>query len=167
MAAGVEKRRGGGGVRDEPRTASFQRMPAEHDGTTFTFRVKFSADAEVSPRVLRETGFDGTGGRVRRAPRLNGRDDLRETHVEPSGHGTVSIALPATTRHPPSAAVELLQTASAMAASAMIRATELVATYTSSRRFKCYHVRSRSTSGGERHLIAIADHGTQPLSPLS
>ena len=80
----------------EPLTADFRRVPAEHDGTTFTFRVKFSEDVEVTPRVLRETAFEVTGGSVRRAPRFNGRDDLREIHVEPSGYGAVTIALPAT-----------------------------------------------------------------------
>ena len=81
----------------EPLTAAFEGVPGEHDGSTFTFRVQFSEDAEVTPRVLRETAFDVTGGRVRRAPRVDGRDDLREIHVEPSGYGAVSIALPATT----------------------------------------------------------------------
>ena len=80
-----------------PLTASFRKVPAEHDGTTFTFRVKFSEDADVTPRVLRETAFDVTGGRVRRSPRVNGRHDLREIHIQPSGSGTVSITLPATT----------------------------------------------------------------------
>ena len=80
-----------------PLTASFRKVPAEHDGTTFTFRVKFSEDADVTPRVLRETAFDVTGGRVRRAPRVNGRHDLREIHIQPSGSGAVSITLPATT----------------------------------------------------------------------
>ena len=81
----------------EPLTAAFEGVPSEHDGSTFTFRVQFSEDAKVTPRVLRETAFDVTGGRVRRAPRVDGRDDLREIHIEPSGYGTVSIALPATT----------------------------------------------------------------------
>ena len=80
-----------------PLTASFRKVPAEHDGTTFTFRVQFSEDAKVTPRVLRETAFDVTGGRVRRAPRVNGRHDLREIHIQPSGSGAVSITLPATT----------------------------------------------------------------------
>ena len=80
-----------------PLTASFRKVPAEHDGTTFTFRVKFSEDADVTPRVLRESAFDVTGGRVRRAPRVNGRHDLREIHIQPSGSGAVSITLPATT----------------------------------------------------------------------
>ena len=80
----------------EPLTADFRRVPAEHDGTTFTFRVKFSEDVEVTPRVLREAAFEVTGGTVRRAPRFNGRDDLSEIHVEPSGYGTVTITLPAT-----------------------------------------------------------------------
>ena len=88
-----------------PLTASFRKVPAEHDGTTFTFRVKFSEDADVTPRVLRQTAFDVTGGRVRRAPRVNGRHDLREIHIEPSGSGAVSITLPATTNCDAAAAI--------------------------------------------------------------
>ena len=85
------------GPPSEPLTAAFEGVPGEHDGSAFTFRVQFSEDADVTPRVLREAAFDVTGGRVRRAPRVDGRDDLREIHVQPSGSGAVSITLPATT----------------------------------------------------------------------
>ena len=49
-----------------------------------------SEDADVTPRLLGETAFDVTGGRVRRAPRANGRHDLREIHIQLSGSGAVS-----------------------------------------------------------------------------
>ena len=80
-----------------PLTASFRQVPAEHDGNTFTFRVRFSEDPAVSFRVLRDEAFTVTGGTVLRAKRVNDRNDLREIHVEPSGFGAVSITLPATT----------------------------------------------------------------------
>ena len=79
-----------------PLTAEFRQVPAEHDGNTFTFRVRFSEDPAVSFRVLRDEAFTVTGGTVRRATRVNDRNDLREIHVQPSGSGAVSITLPAT-----------------------------------------------------------------------
>ena len=78
-------------------TASFEEVPAEHDGTTFVFDVRFSEDPAVSYRVLRDESFDVTGGAVVKARRKDGRDDLREIHVEPSGNGDVTVSLPPTT----------------------------------------------------------------------
>ena len=51
----------------------------------------------MSDRVLRDRAFSVSGGAVRKARRVDGRDDLREMHVEPTGHGDISISLPATT----------------------------------------------------------------------
>ena len=68
-------------------TARFENMPAEHDGSTvFTFRLRFSEDPAVSYKVLRDQAFDVTGGAVRKARRVDGRDDLREIHVEAEDH---------------------------------------------------------------------------------
>ena len=79
-------------------TARFENMPAEHDGSTvFTFRLRFSEDPAVSYKVLRDQAFDVTGGAVRKARRVDGRDDLREIHVEPKTTGEIRIRLPATT----------------------------------------------------------------------
>ena len=78
-------------------TARFEAVPAEHDGTTFVFDVRFSEDPAVSYLVLRDESFDVTGGAVVKARRKDGRDDLREIHVEPSGHGDVTVSLPPTT----------------------------------------------------------------------
>ena len=80
-----------------PLTVSFMGMPSEHGGagTTFTFRLQFSEAPAVSYRVLRDQAFDVTGGAVRKARRVDGRDDLREIEVEPSSNGTVSVRLPA------------------------------------------------------------------------
>ena len=77
-----------------PLTASFEQVPAEHDGTTFVFHVRFSEDPAVSYLVLKEESFDVTGGEVVGARRRDGRDDLREIHVEPSGNGDVTVSLP-------------------------------------------------------------------------
>ena len=70
-----------------PLTAEFVGMPPEHDGTEFTFRVQFSEDPDVSYKVLRDESFAVIGGAVRKAKRVDGRHDLREIHVAPSGVG--------------------------------------------------------------------------------
>ena len=80
-----------------PLTASFEQVPAEHDGTTFVFHARFSEDPAVSYLVLRDESFGVTGGEVVAARRKDGRDDLRDIHVQPSGHGDVTVSLPPTT----------------------------------------------------------------------
>ena len=80
-----------------PLTASFERVPAEHDGTTFVFHARFSEDPAVSYLALRDESFGVTGGAVVGARRKDGRDDLREIHVKPAGHGDVTVSLPPTT----------------------------------------------------------------------
>ena len=77
-----------------PLTASFEQVPAEHDGTTFVFHVRFSEDPAVSYKVLRDESFAVTGGTVQKARRVNGRNDLREIHVKPSGVGDITVTLP-------------------------------------------------------------------------
>ena len=79
-----------------PLTAAFVGMPPEHDGTKFTFRVRFSEDPAVSYKVLKsaENGaFEVDGGTIAKAIRVNRKDDLREIHVEPSGVGDVTLTL--------------------------------------------------------------------------
>ena len=81
----------------EPLTASFGSVPAEHDGTAFTFALTFSEAPEVSYVTLREDAFAVTGGTVERAQRRSPPSNLEWTiTVEPLGHGDVSIGLSAT-----------------------------------------------------------------------
>ena len=48
---------------EPPLTASFEDVPAEHDGeSTFTFRLRFSEDPAVSYTVLRDESFEVSGG---------------------------------------------------------------------------------------------------------
>ena len=78
-------------------TASFTGVPASHGGPgseAFTFRVRFSLEPRVSFRVLRDESFAVTGGEVRKARRVDGRNDLREIHVEPDGWDDVRVTLP-------------------------------------------------------------------------
>ena len=77
-------------------TASFEGVPEAHDGPgseAFTFRVRFSQEPRVSYAVLRDESFAVTGGGVRKARRVDGRNDLREIHVEPSGWDDVRVTL--------------------------------------------------------------------------
>ncbi len=81
-----------------PLTASFEDVPSEHDGSTvFTFRLRFSEDPAVSYEVLRDRAFTVSGGTVKKARRVDGRNDLREIHVQPETTGEIRIDLPATT----------------------------------------------------------------------
>ena len=71
-------------------------MPEAHGGPgseAFTFRVRFSQEPRVSYSVLRDESFAVTGGGVRRARRVDGRNDLREIHVEPEGWDDVRVTL--------------------------------------------------------------------------
>ena len=79
-------------------TASFQTVPAEHDGSsTFIVHLKFSDDITTSYRPLRDQALSATDGTVRRARRIDHRNDLWEIHVEPSGNDDVTLALDPTT----------------------------------------------------------------------
>ena len=71
-------------------------MPEAHGGPgseAFTFRVRFSLEPRVSYKVLRDESFAVTGGEVRKARRVDGRNDLREIHVEPEGWDDVRVTL--------------------------------------------------------------------------
>ena len=79
----------------DPLTASFESVPAEHDGeTAFSFRVEFSEDVGISYITLRDDSFTVTEGEVTGARRVNGRHDLWEITVEPDSREAVTISLP-------------------------------------------------------------------------
>ena len=78
-------------------TASFESVPQAHDGTSaFTVRLAFSEPVRNSYQHLRDQALSVTGGTVKRARRVDGRSDLWELTVEPSGYGAVTVTLPAT-----------------------------------------------------------------------
>ena len=81
----------------QPLTATFEDVPAAHDGSAFTFRMAFSENIGISYRSLREDAFTVTGGRVTRGKRVDDRRDLFEMTVEPDGDGdgAVTVTLPA------------------------------------------------------------------------
>ena len=77
-------------------TARFLDVPPAHGGpesAAFVFELRFSEAPALSFRVLRDESFAVTGGAVRKAKRVDERDDLREIHVEPSGWGDVTLTL--------------------------------------------------------------------------
>ena len=77
-------------------TASFASVPQAHDGTSaFTVRLAFSAPIRNSYKRLRDEALSVTGGTVNSARRVDGRSDLWEVTVEPSGHGAVTVELAA------------------------------------------------------------------------
>ena len=83
-----------------PLTASFEDMPASHDGANaFTFGLTFSEELEnLSYKTLRDHAFDVTGGAVRGARRKQQGRNLRWTiTVEPDSSVAVQITLPETT----------------------------------------------------------------------
>ena len=86
----------GEAVAPDALTASFEGVPEAHGGPgseAFTFRVRFSLEPRVSYKVLRDESFAVTGGGVRKARRVDGRNDLREIHIEPEGWDDVTVML--------------------------------------------------------------------------
>ena len=85
----------------QPLTATFADVPSEHagEGGSFTFGLTFSEDFGLSYKTLRDDdAFDVSGGDVRRAKReQQGSNQSWTIHVEPSGHGPVTVTLPETT----------------------------------------------------------------------
>ena len=84
-----------------PLTATFSGVPAEHagEGEEFTFGLTFSEEFSLSYLTLRDDGaFHVRGGEVRRARRKQqGSNQSWTIHIEPSGHGPVTVTLPETT----------------------------------------------------------------------
>ena len=79
-------------------TASFDNMPATHNGTAFTFDLTFSEEFGLSYVTLKTHAFNVTGGTVENAQRTNKPSNMSwRLTVKPNGNGDVTIELPATT----------------------------------------------------------------------
>ena len=79
-------------------TASFGNMPATHNGSAFTFELRFSEEFGISYVTLRDHAFSVTGGEVTGASRLDKPSNLRwQIVVEPDSDADVTIVLPPTT----------------------------------------------------------------------
>ena len=79
---------------ESPLTAEFRNMPAEHDGTSFTFEFHFSESPKgLSYKTLRDSFFDVTNGTVRKAKRLaRGDNSGWRITVEPDNVDEVQIS---------------------------------------------------------------------------
>ena len=81
-------------VRGVPFTASFSRVPAEHDGAAaFDIRFHLSAEpATLSYRTVHNGLFSVTGGRIEKASRLvAGKNNGWSVRIDPSGLGDVRV----------------------------------------------------------------------------
>ena len=90
----------------EPLTAVIENAATSHDGTAFTFELRFSEEVKLSYKTLRDHAFTVAGGEVTKARRLEKRKNAGwEITISPDGDGTVTIVLPATTDCPATGAI--------------------------------------------------------------
>ena len=81
-----------------PLTASFSNMPAEHDGSEFTFDLSFSENVAAGYARIRDHAFSVNGATIKKAQRkTQGSNQNWTVTVDPTGNGGVSITLPETT----------------------------------------------------------------------
>ena len=86
------------GVSTVPVTASFGNMPAEHDGSTFTFDLSFSENVAAGYARIRDHAFSVNGATIKKAQRkTQGSNQNWTVTVDPTGNGGISITLPETT----------------------------------------------------------------------
>ena len=79
-----------------PLTASFEDVPAAHDGATaFAFGLRFSEPVRTSFRTLRDEHLAVDGGTATRARRVDGNSAHWSVAVRPDGAGDVAVRLPA------------------------------------------------------------------------
>ena len=79
----------------EPLTATFEGVPARHDGeTAFTFRIVFSETVTVTPKAMRTRVLTVDGGAVTGAARVDGESGVWTITVTPDTRETMSINLP-------------------------------------------------------------------------
>ena len=75
-------------------TASFENVPAEHDGSrAFTFNATFTTDIAIGYAAMRDHAFTLTKGDVTKARRVDGRSDRWEITVDPNGDDAVTVTL--------------------------------------------------------------------------
>ena len=75
-------------------TGWFALRPREHDGSgEFTVRVGFSDPIGASRRAMRENAVQVSGGQVTSAKRVQGRRDLWDVKIRPTGLDAVTVTL--------------------------------------------------------------------------
>ena len=81
-----------------PLTASFANVPADHDGSNFTFDLTFSENVNAGYARIQDHAFTVSGGAIASASRkTQGSNQGWTVEVDPTGNGSVSITLPETT----------------------------------------------------------------------
>ena len=79
-------------------TASFANVPADHNGSNFTFQLSFSENVEAGYARIRDHAFTVTGATIDSASRIaQGSNQGWNVEVNPTGNGSVTITLPETT----------------------------------------------------------------------
>ena len=79
-------------------TASFANVPADHNGSNFTFQLSFSENVEAGYARIRDHAFTVTGATIDSASRITqGSNQGWNVEVNPTGNGAVTITLPETT----------------------------------------------------------------------
>ena len=79
-------------------TASFANMPADHNGSNFTFQLNFSENVDAGYARIQDHAFTVTGGSIASASRITqGSNQGWNVEVDPTGNGSVTITLPETT----------------------------------------------------------------------
>ena len=81
-----------------PLTASFANVPAEHNGSAFTFELDFSENVQAGYARIRDQAFTVSGGAIASARRITqGSNQGWTITVNPDGNGDITITLPETT----------------------------------------------------------------------
>ena len=79
-------------------TASFANVPADHNGSNFTFQLTFSENVEAGYARIQDHAFTVSGATIDSASRITqGSNQGWNVEVNPTGNGAVSITLPETT----------------------------------------------------------------------
>ena len=78
-------------------TASFANVPADHNGSEFTFQLTFSENVEAGYARIRDDAFTISGATIANASRkTQGSNQGWTVEVDPTGNGSVTITLPET-----------------------------------------------------------------------
>ena len=101
-AGTIENGESSSGTQDNPPvvllTATFGNMPATHNGSAFTFDLRFSEEFGISYVTLRDHAFSVTDGEVTSARRLTQGSNIGWTiTVTPGSAAGVTVVLPVTT----------------------------------------------------------------------
>ena len=79
-------------------TASFANVPADHNGSNFTFQLSFSENVDAGYARIRDHAFTVNGATIDSASRITqGSNQGWNVEVNPTGNGSVTITLPETT----------------------------------------------------------------------